>query len=246
MNTNTEGFSPPPHPLDQQWYVAENGRTLGPMPGAQLKELIAKGEVTPKTPVCVVGASEWTEAGLVPFLSDIFTNRAPPLLAAAPPLPPVQSVDLRASHTQHQLGGYPHPAASANVRYAGFWIRTGAYLIDFVILFALMIIPVMLVIMLTGDPNSPLGTLVTIVVGICYFVIPVSGPKQATWGKQMLGLKIIRTDGGQIGGGLAFGRYLSYMLSSLPLLIGFFMIGWTNQKKGLHDMICSTRVIHKD
>jgi uncharacterized RDD family membrane protein YckC len=33
-------------------------------------------------------------------------------------------------------------------------------------------------------------------------------------------------------------------LSALPLGIGFFMIGWTDQKKGLHDIVCDTRVIH--
>jgi uncharacterized RDD family membrane protein YckC len=26
--------------------------------------------------------------------------------------------------------------------------------------------------------------------------------------------------------------------------LGFFMIGWTQEKKGLHDMICGTRVVY--
>lgn len=246
VNANAGSFSPPPHPLDQQWYVAENGQTVGPMPGAQLKELISKGQVMPKTLVCVVGASEWTEAGSVPFLSGMFAERAPPPLPPmAPTLPPTPPIAPRISQTQNQYGGYPQPVAGGNVRYAGFWIRTGAYLLDVVFLFLLMIIPMIVVIMMTGDPNSGLGTLVTLVVGICYYVIPVSGPKQATWGKHILGLKIIRVDGAPVGGGLAFGRYLSYLISALPFLIGFFMIGWTNQKRGLHDMICGTRVIHR-
>ncbi|WP_376986917.1 RDD family protein [Bosea sp. R86505] len=201
--------------------------------------------ITPKTLVCVVGATEWTEAGSVPFLAGMFAERAPPLPPMATALPPAPTADVRITQNQGQYGGYPQPATAGNVRYAGFWIRTGAYLLDVVFLFLLMIIPVTIVIMITGDPNSGLGTIVTLFVGICYYVVPVSGPTQATWGKQMVGLKIIRVDGAPVSGGLAFGRYLSYIISGIPFGIGFFMVGWTNQKKGLHDMICGTRVIHK-
>jgi uncharacterized RDD family membrane protein YckC len=215
------------------------------MPGAQLKELITKGQVTAKTLVCVVGATEWAEAGSVPFLSAIFAERAPPLPPIAPPVPSSPPVNVRIAQNNGQFGGYPQPANAGNLRYAGFWIRTGAYLLDTLFMFLLMIVPAFLAIMISGDANTPLAGIVQLAIAIGYFVIPVSGPKQATWGKQVLGLKIIRVDGAQVGGGLAFGRYLSYMISSLPLGIGFFMVGWTDQKKGLHDMICGTRVIHR-
>jgi uncharacterized RDD family membrane protein YckC len=244
VNANAGSFSPPPHPLDQQWYVAENGQTIGPMPGAQLKELISKGQVTPKTLVCVVGASEWTEAGSVPFLSAMFAERAPPLPPMAPAIPAPPTADVRISQ-QGQYGGYPQPANAGNVRYAGFWIRTGASLLDTLFLFLLMIVPAFLAIMISGDANTPLAGLMQFAIAIGYFIIPVSGPKQATWGKQVLGLKIIRVDGAQVGGGLAFGRYLSYIISGLPFGIGYLMVAWTDQKKALHDMICGTRVIHK-
>lgn len=233
MNDTTGNTSPPPHPLDQQWYVGASGGTIGPISGLELKDLIAKGQVTPRTQICVVGAQAWTEAGSIPFLAGLFPEAAP-----APPAPPV---DIRIE----QVGTGPLPVNNGPVRFAGFWIRAAAYLLDVVLLFVVSIVPVAVVMGMAHDPNSPLASLVGTIVAICYFVIPVSGAKQATWGKQMLGLKIIRTDGARVGGGLAFGRYLAYILSSLPLCIGFFMIGWTDQKKGLHDIICGTRVIYR-
>ena len=42
----------------------------------------------------------------------------------------------------------------------------------------------------------------------------------------------------------AFGRYLAYMLSAPPLRLGFMWVGWDEEKKGFHDMICGTRVIY--
>ena len=43
---------------------------------------------------------------------------------------------------------------------------------------------------------------------------------------------------------VALGRYLAYIISSLPFFIGFMVIGWNEEKKGFHDMICKTRVIY--
>lgn len=232
--------------LDQKWYVAVNGQASGPFPGAELRNMIAKGQVTPPTLVCVVGASEWTEASAIPALAGLFTDRTPPLPPTAPPLPASQTYGQQSFQAQTPASAYGEAATVGTVRYAGFWIRAAAYLIDFVILFVLMSVATFAALMLTGKPQSGLGGLFTLIVAICYYVIPVSGPKQATWGKQMLGLKIIRTDGRKVGGGLAFGRYCAYLLSSLPLGIGFFMVGWTDEKKAIHDIVCGTRVIYKN
>ena len=40
--------------------------------------------------------------------------------------------------------------------------------------------------------------------------------------------------------GRATGRYFSTPLSGLILLVGYFMIGWTLRKQGLHDKIART------
>jgi len=57
-----------------------------------------------------------------------------------------------------------------------------------------------------------------------------------------LGLVVADEMGQRISFGRATGRYFAKILSSLILLIGFFMIGWTARKQGLHDMIAGTLV----
>jgi uncharacterized RDD family membrane protein YckC len=43
--------------------------------------------------------------------------------------------------------------------------------------------------------------------------------------------------------GRAFGRYFAKILSAIILGIGYIMVGFDSEKRGLHDMICDTRVI---
>lgn len=61
----------------------------------------------------------------------------------------------------------------------------------------------------------------------------------------MLGLKVTALDGTRISIARATGRHFAKFLNLLTLLIGFFMIGWTRRKQGLHDMIAGTRVYKK-
>ena len=72
----------------------------------------------------------------------------------------------------------------------------------------------------------------------------VLGQPGATPGKKMLGLKIVREDGEEpLGWGTAFMRLVGYMVSGFILYIGFLMIAFNPDKKGLHDMIAKTRVL---
>jgi uncharacterized RDD family membrane protein YckC len=65
----------------------------------------------------------------------------------------------------------------------------------------------------------------------------------ATPGKMALGVRIISANGEPISGGQAVGRYFAQILSALILGFGFWMIGWTKKKQGLHDMLAGTVVI---
>jgi len=40
-------------------------------------------------------------------------------------------------------------------------------------------------------------------------------------------------------------RLLGYFVSSLPLYLGFFWIGWDKRKQGFHDKLAKTLVLHK-
>jgi uncharacterized RDD family membrane protein YckC len=161
----------------------------------------------------------------------------------------------------------PPPAAMAATgrRYAGFWIRFLALIIDGFILFAVsMIIRIpLMMIGLGGAALAPrienpedvaalipmmagllgISFVIQIAVSIAYEVYFLSS-RGATLGKMALGLKVIRADGGPISVGLALGRFFGRMLSGLTLYIGFIIAGFDSEKRSLHDRICDTRVIY--
>ena len=65
-----------------------------------------------------------------------------------------------------------------------------------------------------------------------------------TPGKMAIRVKVIRTDGSEIGYGRAFLREVpGKFLSGLILGIGYLMIAFDAQKQGLHDKIADTYVI---
>jgi uncharacterized RDD family membrane protein YckC len=88
-----------------------------------------------------------------------------------------------------------------------------------------------------------LSFFLSIAIGLAYEVYFLS-TRAATPGKMVLGLKVIRADGGPISPALAAGRYFAVWLSYLTLCIGFIIAGFDREKRALHDHICLTRVIH--
>ena len=122
---------------------------------------------------------------------------------------------------------------SAN--YAGFWIRFVAMLIDTII----VMIPSMVLIF------AELPSLIGLVLGLAYWIYFPSSEYMATPGKMAVGLIITDEHGDRIGAGTAAVRYICYIISAIPLYIGFFIIGFTEKRMGLHDMIARTRVVYK-
>lgn len=139
--------------------------------------------------------------------------------------------------------------------YGGFWIRVAAYLIDSIVLAVAggviggilgAIIGASMAIGGSSEQvalvTSAVGNLVSIVGGWLYSAIMESSSWQATLGKKALGLVVTDMDGRRIGFGRATGRYFAKMVSAIILLIGFFMVGWTQRKQGLHDLMAGTLV----
>ena len=118
---------------------------------------------------------------------------------------------------------------------AGFWIRFVAMLLD-----GILVGGVSFALAMVGAP-SILG----LVIGLGYWIYFPSSDMMATPGKSVLGLKITDNDGNQITGGTAAVRYLGYIISAIVLYIGFIMVGFSDKKRGLHDMIAGTLVVYK-
>ncbi len=126
-------------------------------------------------------------------------------------------------------------------QYGGFWVRFVGELIDTGILL-IPGIPISLVTLLTGDwfMDIYLNTLI----GAIYF-ISFWSLWGATPGKRLLGLHIERPDRSRMGPGRAVARYFASWLSLLLLGAGYIMVGLREDKRGLHDLICDTVVIHR-
>jgi uncharacterized RDD family membrane protein YckC len=159
-------------------------------------------------------------------------------------------------------GVRPAGFGAGQLEYAGFWIRVLASILDSMIL-AVANYVLQLVVWRQLLPNAEirpgtppmemlramLGTagiaaLVNMAINCCYeaFFVARLG---ATPGKMALGLKVVRPDGGPVDLGRAFGRYFAKILSAMILGIGYIMVAFDSEKRGLHDMICGTRVVKR-
>jgi uncharacterized RDD family membrane protein YckC len=155
---------------------------------------------------------------------------------------------------------------AGHYQFAGFWIRVVAWLIDSIIIGVVQSIIQFAALPMFGVGNlgrfgGPDGgadpaalfaaagllgglALVGMVIHSCYeaFFVAQMG---ATPGKMALGMKVVRPDGSRVDLGRAFGRYFAKLLSMIILGIGYIMIAFDSEKRGLHDMICDTRVVRQ-
>jgi uncharacterized RDD family membrane protein YckC len=135
------------------------------------------------------------------------------------------------------------PVTAPAMRYAGFWIRFLAKVIDGVVLWAVFFILTLVGISSIGAfGGSAIANVGGLVFGLVYTILFL-GAYGATPGKMALGLKVVRSDGSKITYGRAFGRYWAELLSSFTLTIGYLIAAFDGEKRALHDRICDTRVI---
>jgi len=76
-----QGAGPPPLPQSNQFFVAINDQQAGPFDMATLQQYVQSGQLTRETLVWKQGMGQWTAAGQVNELVNLFG-------AAPPPLPP--------------------------------------------------------------------------------------------------------------------------------------------------------------
>jgi uncharacterized RDD family membrane protein YckC len=130
--------------------------------------------------------------------------------------------------------------------YAGFWIRFGAAFVDGIILNVVNFVVGFAFGMATGrgEEGKVIIGVISMAIGLAYDVGCV-GTWGATPGKMACGLRIVTAEGEKVSYARALGRYLSKLVSVLTCLIGFIIAGFDDQKRALHDRICSTRVVRK-
>ena len=147
----------------------------------------------------------------------------------------------------------PEAASPHGPEYVGFWKRVAASLIDTLILL-IVIVPLLLAVYGTGylarAQESGLA-------GFWDFVIQVVLPavavilfwkyRGATPGKMAVSARIVDARSGAAPStGQLVGRYFAYLVSALPLGLGFFWIGIDRRKQGFHDKLANTVVVYDD
>jgi uncharacterized RDD family membrane protein YckC len=148
------------------------------------------------------------------------------------------------------------------LKYAGFWIRFGAKIIDGLIMVAAqyaILIPLGIMVysnfanvpedsedMLSSGSLLLLGVqqLIGILIPAVYNTFFV-GRFGATPGKMACRLKVVTAEGDKVTYARALGRNFAEWLSAIVLLIGYIMAAFDIEKRALHDRVCSTRVVYK-
>lgn len=151
------------------------------------------------------------------------------------------------------------PAVGRPDAYARFLPRLAAFLLDalfvgFLPVFVLGLL-IGLLTPLLGMAAIGVGTVEVIMVIIqlilslvtaAYFIAFETSAKQATWGKQIVGLRVEGIRGERISFGKSLGRYASKCLSYLTFGLVFFMPLFTKRRQAMHDLMAATVVVDDD
>jgi uncharacterized RDD family membrane protein YckC len=132
--------------------------------------------------------------------------------------------------------------------YASFWQRAVAFLIDWLIV-VVIAMPVIVVAFgaeyFSLDPVRRSGDLlIALLVGVA--IVSFWRYCGATPGKLAVGVKIVDAQTGQAPSTARLVlRLLCYLLSALPLYLGFLWIALDRRKQGWHDKIAGTVVVQE-
>jgi uncharacterized RDD family membrane protein YckC len=168
-------------------------------------------------------------------------------------------------------GGWQQPIAPIYApgafKLAGWWSRAGAYFVDALIVTvpALIVLGVLGVGIFAADDGDSWGALVgAFIVMVLVFVVVAflyapllmmrQGPRNGqTWGKQLLDIRVIRTNGQPFTFGSAALREVvlkglavgiaATVIPFIPWFLNFFWPLWDGENRALHDMAAQTRVV---
>lgn len=146
------------------------------------------------------------------------------------------------------------PQENNNPACGGFFVRLAAYLIDMLLVGTMLLIVKipMFFVRLSHPDNFLTGALLfrfslldilLYLAASAYFVI-LTYQTGATVGKRLMNLRVVSVNGEPLTllnvlYRETIGRYLSSLL-----FVGYILVGLNNEKRGLHDMICDTKVIY--
>ncbi|SEM38347.1 Uncharacterized membrane protein YckC, RDD family [Mesobacillus persicus] len=161
----------------------------------------------------------------------------------------LDQTDLSESETVKGKGDEKPSLASNPPRYAGFWMRFWAYLLDLVVIGSvnrLVIYPVFRSLDLSIAETS-MFTPIAIATAFTYYLYFVLMTKLTgqTLGKMVFGIKVIHLKGDSLTwGAILFREWIGRFIST-TILIAYVVVAFLPKKQGLHDLFADTSVIHE-
>lgn len=135
-----------------------------------------------------------------------------------------------------------------SIRYAGFWMRFWAYLLDLIVvgsierlilnpLFRILEIP-----LVEFNMFAPISVASAIIFYL-YFVLMTKYFNQ-TLGKMVFGIRVIDLKSEKLSWGTILFREWIGRFISATVIIGYILVAFLPKKQGLHDLFTDTSVIH--
>ncbi len=242
-----------------KWYFVQDGQRIGPVERELLDERIREGVVQADTLVWRPGLSDWRRA------VEVSELEVPPSIPTLPP--PLPSSDAAPTGKSEDLRAWAEGLAAEKERtaarqaseptqdFGGFWARFAAKMIDGLILLGIGILLSEAVAALFYEGTIPVPpdwrgflraqgilSLINAIIAI-WFSVYFIRKHQATPGKRMLGLRVVRADGSPVGAGKIILRYFGEQLSGILFMSGYVMAAFDDEKRALHDYLCDTRVV---
>jgi serine/threonine protein kinase/uncharacterized RDD family membrane protein YckC len=153
------------------------------------------------------------------------------------------------------------PAEPPRPESAGFFVRGAAFGVDATIVAVcsalagadLFATPALVLAHLLGGPELATAVVRTPVfldaatvlfVAFIYFTI-FTALAGRTIGKWLLGLRVVGTQGEELGVGRSIARSIGYIISATPFGLGLLSIALDSDHRGFHDIVADSRVVYE-
>ncbi|WP_254778692.1 MULTISPECIES: RDD family protein [unclassified Bacillus (in: firmicutes)] len=136
------------------------------------------------------------------------------------------------------------------IRYAGFWMRFWAYLLDLIVVGSIdriIINPLFRFLDISLYEFNMLApiSVATAITFYLYFVLMTKFFGQ-TLGKMLFGLRVVNLSGDKLSWGtILFREWIGRFISS-TVVVGYIIVAFLPKKQGLHDIFVDTSVIHEE
>ena len=143
----------------------------------------------------------------------------------------------------------PIEMEAMEVKYAGFWMRFWAYLLDLLVIGSLngiVIYPIFRALDLSLNKANMFApvSIVTAIIFYVYFVLMTRFFGQ-TLGKMVFGLRVISLQDQSLSwGAIIFREWIGRFISG-TIIILYVVVGFLPKKQGIHDLFADTTVIHE-